>query len=74
MTARASRADGATMAYLKREWGDSYELSRDGDTYTARAITGRHDVLTADSPAGCSPGCASTTPARKLTCAAPSSY
>ena len=31
MTARASRAGGVTMAYLKREWGDSYELSRDGD-------------------------------------------
>jgi hypothetical protein len=40
------------MGYLKREWGDAYELSAEKGAWTAQAITGKRDVLTADSPAG----------------------
>jgi hypothetical protein len=49
VTAGAGRAGAITMTYLTREWGDAYVLSQEGGTYTAWAVSGRHDVLTADS-------------------------
>jgi hypothetical protein len=52
MTARPGLVGAITMGYLKAEWGDVYVLSKREGTYTARAVTGRHDVRTSDSPAG----------------------
>jgi hypothetical protein len=40
-----------TIGYLKIHYGDVYEFAKSDEIYTARALFGAHDLLTAGSPA-----------------------